>query len=39
MELAYIREQWKLKPGDAAAETAAWDSTAEEYLFEAKKQL
>ncbi len=36
MELDYIREHWKLKPGNEEAETAAWDSTAAEYLFEEK---
>lgn len=39
MELDYIRERWKLKPGNVEQETAAWDSTAEEYLFEKKNNF
>lgn len=39
MDLEYIREHWRLKPGNVEAETAAWDSTAEEYLFEKKNNF
>ena len=39
MDLNLIREKWVIRSFDVAAETAAWDSTAEEYLFEEKNSL
>ena len=39
MNLDTIRRQWILTPGDVSAETAAWDSEAEDYLFEEKNNF
>ena len=39
MELESIRRLWTLPPGNAAAETAAWDSEAEQYVFEEKNNF
>ncbi len=39
MDLESIRRHWVLTPGDVAAETAAWDSAAEEYVFEEKNSF
>lgn len=39
MDLEYVKNIWKLKKGNLQAEIAAWDSTAEEYLFEAKNNF
>ena len=36
MDLENIRRLWTLTPGDVTAETAAWDSEAEGYVFEEK---
>ncbi|MCR5090993.1 MAG: class I SAM-dependent methyltransferase [Oscillospiraceae bacterium] len=36
MNLAAIRAEWTLRSLDISSETAAWDSTAEEYLFQEK---
>ena len=36
MDLQAIQKQWVLRPTDFAAETSAWDSTAEEYIYEEK---
>ena len=34
MNLEQIKDAWKLRKGNVEAEVAAWDSTAEEYLYE-----
>ena len=39
MELESIRRLWTLPPGNAAAETVAWDSEAEQYVFEEKNNF
>ena len=36
MDLQTIRKEWVLHPTDFTAETSAWDSTAEEYVYEEK---
>ena len=39
MDLDTIKKLWTLRPFDVASETAAWDSSAEEYLFEKKNNF
>ena len=39
MELEQIKEIWTLRPGDVAAEIAAWDSVAGDYVREAKNNF
>ena len=39
MDLENIRRLWTLTPGDVTAETAAWDSEAEGYVFEEKNNF
>ena len=39
MDLDTIKKQWVLHPVDVASETAAWDSSAEEYLYEKKNNF
>ncbi len=39
MDLETIRRQWILAPGNVSAEAAAWDSEAENYLFEEKNNF
>lgn len=39
MDLQTIRKEWVLHPTDFTAETSAWDSTAEEYVYEEKNNF
>ena len=39
MDLEIIRRLWTLTPGDVTAETAAWDSVAENYVLEKKNNF
>ncbi len=39
MDLQTIQKEWVLRPTDFAAETSAWDSTAEEYIYEEKNNF
>ncbi len=39
MNLESISKEWKLTSKDVSAEIAAWDSAAEEYVFEAKNNF
>ncbi len=39
MKFEQIRKEWTLKPGNEEAETAAWDSAAEEYVIRSKRKL
>lgn len=39
MNLEQIKEAWKMREGNVEAEIAAWDSTAEEYLYEKKNNF
>ena len=39
MKLEEIKSIWKLREGDIEAEIAAWDSTAEEYVYEKKNNF
>ncbi|MBO5544139.1 MAG: class I SAM-dependent methyltransferase, partial [Oscillospiraceae bacterium] len=39
MDLETIQKTWVLTPGNVDAETEAWDSEAEAYLFEEKNNF
>lgn len=39
MDLQTIKKQWVLQPTDFSAEVSAWDSTAEEYIYEEKNNF